>query len=172
MKKNTSYLSISSGLVSWTWMPHFGQSLLSSKCCTIQLLQTAGETIWTYFTAFLNVNLRQDSLTSSCLSTPKKYKKEIFIKNRKLVIFTYLHSLAGVKLPGNKSITSLGHLACQLASLVCIVITLLHAWNFWRIEAKYPPRKKICMVVKIIFELSHEFWLTRSIDTGLVGSVS
>lgn len=37
------YLSISKGLVSWTCIPHSGHSLLSSKCWTIQLLQTRGE---------------------------------------------------------------------------------------------------------------------------------
>ena len=35
-----TYLSISRGFVSCTWMPHLGQSLLSSKCWTMQLLQT------------------------------------------------------------------------------------------------------------------------------------
>lgn len=39
----SAYLNISSGLVSCTWLPHLGQSLLSSKCWTIQVLQTEGE---------------------------------------------------------------------------------------------------------------------------------
>lgn len=74
-----SHLSISSGLVSWTWMPHLGQSLLSSKCCTMQLLQTAGEATGTHFIA---VELVSPMATLCDVITSNKHTET---ENHKLV---------------------------------------------------------------------------------------
>lgn len=60
-------------------MPHLGQSLLSSKCCTMQLLQTAGEATVTHFIA---VELVSPMATLCDVITSNKHTET---ENHKLV---------------------------------------------------------------------------------------
>lgn len=60
-------------------MPHLGQSLLSSKCCTMQLLQTAGEATGTHFIA---VELVSPMATLCDVITSNKHTET---ENHKLV---------------------------------------------------------------------------------------